>query len=293
MFEVKEVTEELVPEARRFLTRRPEFRPSENWDPLFIYDWKLKEFPYGYALFDDGNMVGFVGTIFSERMMNGKKGMMCCLSAWVVDSCCERGSGRSMLNSLLKMDNVTFVGVILNHRSIPALQKLDFQILEREQIVVPVVLHWFKNLFGKQKDIFITLNKEVIGSRVHEKEKKILEDHKNLECLHFLIEDKQSGRYCYGIGTTSVIQKKFLPRMKCLNLCYLSDADFFTQRFNRVSQYFHSSQYDLIRYDSRLISQKLSQIEYKIPKVRLFKSTQFERWEVDNLYTELVTWNRY
>ena len=293
MLEIKEVTEELVPLAREFLSRQAEFGYSDKWDPLFRYDWKLKQFPYGYALLDCGNMVGFLGTIFSERNIKNKTGVVCCLSTWVVDINCKRGSGRSLLNPLLAMNNVSIVGVTPNHRSGPALQKLDFEILDHKQIVVSVFPNWVMSLVYKKKNLFITVNKDEIANQVQENDKKILEDHKNLNCLHFLIQVKLSGRYCYGVGTSSVLGKKYLLRLKCLNLCYLSDADFFVKNINHASKCFHSIKYDLIRYDARLIQQRLSFLEYKIPRLRVFKSTQFEKWELDNLYTELVTWNRY
>ena len=293
MLEIQEVTEDMVPLARKFLAGRPEFGYSDNWDPLFKYDWKLKQFPYGHVLVDNGNIRGFHGTIFSERTINGKNAIMCCLSTWVADINCPRGSGRSLQAPLHEMKEVTLMAHTPNIRSTPACLKLGFDLLEQEQIAVPVLSHYFIGRFNRKHNLYITFDKEEIGNHLQANEGEILADHKNLECLHFLIEDRNTGHYCYGIATQSIIRKKYLPPLKSFNLCYLSDAELFADNINSISEQIHALRYDLIRYDSRLIRRRISLIEYRFPRIRVFKSNTFQNWELDNLYSELVTWNRY
>lgn len=44
---------------------------KDDWRNLFSHSWKGDDDQYGYVLVDGGKIVGFLGTIFSEREVDG------------------------------------------------------------------------------------------------------------------------------------------------------------------------------------------------------------------------------
>lgn len=67
-------------------------RAFEKWNRLFELPWVSDRENYGYAAFLDDEMVGFVATLYSTRVIRGKTENFCNLSAWWV-SPSYRGKG--------------------------------------------------------------------------------------------------------------------------------------------------------------------------------------------------------
>ena len=57
---------------------------KDEWEKLFINHWTKSFSDYGFVLQNNKNIVGFLGTIFSERIVNDKRLLFCNLSTWVV-----------------------------------------------------------------------------------------------------------------------------------------------------------------------------------------------------------------
>jgi hypothetical protein len=292
MVEIKEVHEDLLPAVKQFLTTRSEFRYRTDWNPVFTYDWKLQQHPYGYCLLDNGKIAGFVATIFAERVIKNEKAVVCNIGVWVVDKKCPRGSGRALLGPLFEMKDIAITTFAPNFRSKPAFEKLGFRPLDQTQLIIPVWAGLLPQIRNHNQPE-ITFDKEAIYNRLTETDRKIFDDHCNLACVHFLISDKTSDQYCYIIATTSARTKFKLFGIESLNLCYLSNADIFANNFHFFSRLLFKTGINLIRYDSRLISRRLSRFSLKVPRVRLFYSDKYGVNDIDNIYSELVTFDTY
>lgn len=288
--EVREVHKEMVGAVKTFLANRETFRDANGWDGLFNYAWKPEGLPYGYAIFNEEKMVGFLGTIFAERVIDGKKRLCCNTSSWFVEE-----EFRSQMQALrlfapiLKMKDLLITNMTPANHATEICERLGYKYLDYEQIVVPVL-----PLPSIDRRLLVSFDPAEIEKHLNVEQKRILQDHSGLACSHFVVKELFSGRYCYGIATTTPV-RKFRPlKAQWLNLCYLSDADVFIANYRQLRwPLWRAGRFALLRYDSRLLPGTISPLSMRKKKTRQFKSSDPVRWTIDNIYSELVTFNKY
>ncbi|HZD13507.1 MAG TPA: hypothetical protein VE177_08335, partial [Candidatus Binatus sp.] len=287
---IREVQEDLIPQVTDFLARQREFGNRRDWDGLFNYSWKRKEYPYGYAAMDGNKVVAFIGTIYSDRVIEGKTVPYCNMSTWIVDSNYRSMLlGRMILERIFKVKDVFISSLTPSDSSREISEKMGFQLLERYQITIPIFPRVAQALNGSREPL-ISFEGQEIQNHLSREDRVIYEDHRGLKCTHFLVKERATGLYCYGIGTTATLRRLRSFGAKWLNLCYLSNVDVFARNFQRLKKYFWKyGRFLLLRYDSRLIPYAISSIELKSRRARQFKSAAFSSCNLDNLYSELVT----
>ncbi len=288
--EIREVHSEMMPAVKAFLANRDEMRDANNWDGLFNYPWKPGGFPYGYAIFNQEKMVGFLGTIFSERVIEGKTRICCNMTSWFVEPEFRKATLR-LCAPILRMKGLLITNMSPSDLAIEVCKTLGYEFLDREQVAVPVLPF---SSFGTRKRLLISFDPREIKGHLSAEEVRIFQDHSSLACKHFLIKERQSGRYCYGIATVSPIRRLRLLKGQWLNLCYLSDARVFARNYRHVRmELWRQGRFFLLRYDARLLPVQLSRIAIRDKKARQYKSSEPISCTIDNLYSELVTFNKY
>lgn len=293
--EIREVHKDLVGAVKRFLANREGFRDSNDWEGLFSYPWKLEGYPYGYAILDEEKLAAFIGTIFSERIADGEKRVFCNLTTLFVEEEYRRqGLGSLVLKPILTRENLFITALSSGDVTRKIFEKFGFKFLDQEQIAIPVVPE-VTSLVGKgRKGISITFEKSEIQKHLNPEDLKIFDDHCKLACKHFLIREEKTAQYCYGIATTNPLGRFRLLKGQWLNLCYLSDPAVFVRNLRFIKKdLWMEGRFFLLRYDKRLLPAGLSLMELKKKKTRQFKSKQLISGTVDNLYSELVTFNKY
>ena len=146
---ITEVTNEMVPQVRKFLSSRKEFGFRRDWDVVFKYAWKQENFPYGYAIVHEGSVLGFLGTLFCERIIGGTSLVYCNLSSWVVDDNHKgaRSLAAALLAPALKTKNVVITSFTPNENAQRTYEKIGFKRIDDHQIALPTVtsyLGWGK-----------------------------------------------------------------------------------------------------------------------------------------------------
>jgi hypothetical protein len=303
---IAEVTDEMVPQVREFLCTRKEFGFCHDWDGVFNYTWKQANFPYGYAIVHQGTILGFLGTMFCERVIGGNSFVYCNLSTWVVDDGHKgaRSLAAALLAPVLKIKNVLITCFTANDKAQKSYEKIGFKRIDDQQIALPTLTSYCG--WGMKRSREVTFDTDAIKRHLNEKDSRMLRDHKNLKCTHLLVRDTITNQYCYLIGTTtpfrlrrlplpSGILSRFLTRCNCFNVCYASSPIFLVENIQAVNKHLWRNRNSLaLRYDSRLISHRLSVLEYKMPTERLcFSATGLQAVDIDDLYSELVTHNTY
>jgi acetoacetyl-CoA synthetase len=296
MVELKEVHEDLVGPVKEFLARQEDFGLKSRWEPVFEYRWKLPEFPYGYAIVDGETIAGFLGTLYSRRVVDGESVIFCNMSSWIMGAEYRAMKiGSKLLSPILQAEKLLITNLTPSAAHRKSYEKIGFQVLEEEQISIPVVPRLGANGNGRRiGNRLVTFDKQEIRNRLRGDDLKIFEDHENLPCVHLLVEDAKSGRYCYGVATTSVVHKLKFIGARLLNLCHLSDPDLFAQNMKLVKKYLWvSGRFVFVRYDSRLLRKRLSRVEFKNRGLRLYRSNGIAAPRVDNIYSELITFNKF
>src|SRR6516165_11952987 len=57
---------------------------EEHWRQLFVDHSGLQNDHFGWVLVEGGDVVGFVGTIFSQRTIRGGTVRLCNINSWIV-----------------------------------------------------------------------------------------------------------------------------------------------------------------------------------------------------------------
>jgi hypothetical protein len=290
--DLREVNGEMIGSVKAFLANREDFRDANDWDGLFNYPWKPEGFPYGYVILKQERIVGFLGTIFSERVIAGKVRICCNTTSWFVEEEFRtQMQALQLFAPILRMKDLLITNMSPTDRATAICEKLGYKYLDHEQVVIPVLPTFG---FWSRKRLLVSFDPSEIERHLNSEQKKILQDHAGLACKHFLIKERYSGQYCYGIATTTPLRRLRLLKGQWLNLCYLSDASVFTRAYRFIrNEFWREGRFFLLRYDARLLPRQLSRIAMRSKKTRQYKSREPLSWIVDNLYSELVTFNKY
>jgi len=118
---------------------RSEFSPNvseEAYRRVFQYAW-MKDLPdRGLILDVNGKLAGYLGTVYSERSVNGKKRLFCNIFSWYMRPAYRgKGLGLPLLQALIQRKNLIITGFTPNLNSGPIIKKYGFKTLSTGFIV--------------------------------------------------------------------------------------------------------------------------------------------------------------
>ena len=183
-------------------------------------------YPYGYILKFEKKIIGFLGTIFSDRIINNKNFTYCYLHTWIVDKSHRLNSHLLLLPILeKKVCIMTFTPV----KSLIGLyQKFDFDKIQMNYNIN--FISSFYKIFSKNY-LEINLETKNIKNKLKKDDLKILEDHNNPEFIKFFVFDKKNPSN-YSLVIASIVKKKFF---NVLNILFVSDKYFFKNNWVQIS----------------------------------------------------------
>lgn len=258
---------------------------TEKWRSIFDYKWESDEGYVGYALVDDRKVVGFNGTIFSRRIIDGKEVRFCNLTSWTVKEQ-YRSESLRLVFPILNLKGYTLTNLTMNDRAWDITKRLGFKNLDTKiRLLFPV-----PELSGSSKKdppVIVSEQARVVAI-LDPVNLKIFRDHLQYSCGHLVIHDKYG--YCYLLYT-SKHYKKFNCVVPYGHIHYISNRTIFLKHLNKIKRYFLKSQrYLFLAVDERLMGNKPTPhskvYQLKIP--RMYKSEILTGDQVDNLYSELV-----
>jgi hypothetical protein len=291
--EIREVREDLIGAVKKFLADREGFRDANEWQGLFKYAWKLPQYPYGYVITEGDHILAFVGTIFSERVVKGQKRLFCNMNTWyVLEEHRHRMLALTILKPMLKLQDVLITAFTPADLTVTVLERLGFKLLDEEQVAVPITPTLVPSVRSAKRPL-VMFDPSAIEVHLGPEDRKIYRDHASLGCTHFLIKKPSSEEYCYGVATTSLMRKLSFTGGKWLNVCYVSDVRVFAENFGDFRKQLWKQKFMGLCYDARLLPADLSKISVKRKKKRQYKWMNGPVGPIDNLYSELVTFNKY
>src|SRR5438132_1360038 len=75
-------------------------------DTLGIAESEIRDDPFGFVLVDDDEVVGYIGTICSRRVIGGRQEKFCNVTSWVTDKN-HRQQAIMLLTPMLKLAGYT------------------------------------------------------------------------------------------------------------------------------------------------------------------------------------------
>lgn len=250
---------------------------AQRFHRLFTYSWMTEKPDRGLVLTDGDRIVGFLGTVYADRKLQGRRVRFCNLSCWYVLPEYRNHSIR-LLTAAHNQKNVTFT----NLTSRPAVEKVSLAL--RYEIVnvyklftVPFAQAW--SLLRERPKML--LDRGQIAQTLTGPLLKIFEDHAPTDCGHLIVES--SGRSCYVVWNRRV--KHSVPFSEIL---YVSDPEVLKCHFERVKlRILRQDRTFLLAIDQCLLGKPLP-LMYPYRRVTLFRSSEISKEAIDSLYSELV-----
>jgi hypothetical protein len=192
---------------------RTDHYTDEQWQRLFTPHWGAPDDPCGYLMEDNGTVVGFLGTVFSQRNLQGKSCRFCNMAAWIVKEE-YRSESMGLLFPLLGQKDLTITNFTANHRVVDVLRHLGFKDLETSLYFL-----YPRPAFGGAACRVIT-GQEEMRARLDEAGCRIWDDHAGLHCQQAVLE--LNGQVCHIV--INYTKKKRLP---VAYIDYISDPAVF------------------------------------------------------------------
>jgi hypothetical protein len=276
-----EAFEDLLPMLQAFKNRR--MSRSDWHGMLFGYPW-ASERRHGYGFFAAGQLVGFLGTIFSRRSLAGRLEQVCNFSTWIVREE-HRGSSVLMVRPLLAdLEGYTIIGFTPAPTTCAVFSRFGFVPFETHRLLLqplPSRRRSWRSLGARW-----TSAPERIGERLSGAEADIFRDIGPCRRVrHVLLSRGQEQ--CYLIAR--------LDRpggIRAAELLYVGNLDFFWEHRTMAHLAFLSGMGALaLVIDERFTRGWDVHATQRLDRVRLYRPSRSDinPDAIDGLYSELVT----
>lgn len=245
-----------------------------TWQRLFTRKWDGSGKYCGLILQSGKEPVGFIHSLFSDRLISGKHYSFCNLGTWIVEP--EfRSKSMTILFPFVKLKGVTLTSFSANPRFIPILEGFKFSSLEEQIYFLPPSISF-------NRKIQVLMNKDNISEELTGEPRRIFTDHKDLSCDHIVLDTP--GGPCYLVFNPA--RKKNLP-VAYLN--YVSNLDIFLSSIHSASSRICSRLgVAALMIGAHTLKGKTLRSSLRIErKFKLwFRSEELGPFEVDTLYSE-------
>ena len=196
----------------------------------FGENWNYEEYPLGNIMrnTDNNAIVGFMATIYSKRQINNNEVVCCNLAHWYVEKEFRMFAYAFFLPLLNKKI------IIYSHTPkisiVSIYKKLGFDIKIMKYTVGFSIN--VNSIFSKNyKRFVISDHDKEVENALNAQDRRIYQDHKKYNCIHFIILDKKKIlKPCY------IVAKKVKRyRMGVLDILYISDLEKFNQYGPEIS----------------------------------------------------------
>ncbi|MDQ3006230.1 MAG: hypothetical protein M3R47_12725 [Chloroflexota bacterium] len=254
-------------------------RPSKKeFRQLFVPRWGSDEAHVGFILEENGEAVGYLGTLFSLREINGRVEKFCNLYTWIIKQE-YRTEGLPLLFQVLRMKDVTVTNFTGN-RVASILIKFGFKAIDNKlKILVP-----FPTWGDGCELIFVP---EHIAPLLNAHDRRVFDDHRDFKYPFVLLKASDG----VSLFSFKKLKRKYLP---ALELHYLSGRNIFLKHIRHVlpAICLRTRSFGLMVGDHFLNGTPVP-FSITIPQrqLRLFRSTTVSLEEMDTMYSELQVLN--
>ena len=257
--------------------------PAKTWPLIFEYPWLEEKPNLGFVLLDGDTIVGFVGTIYSRRWINGKARLICNLTSWVMRSD-YRGWGAPLLATAVSDDDVSYTALTAWGLTPPILKRMGFE--SARKILLPPLLHL--HTLGRRAPT-ITFDPERIVGFLNSEQRRIFDDHQRYDCLHAILSE--AGEYCFLIAKRRVRPSRKIPivhQFPYSELLYCSAPDILARHLERMKLVIIRRQRTAALVADERMFPKPGPRCIPFKDCNFYRSSLFDVREFDQLYSELV-----
>lgn len=249
---------------------------AHEYRALFSYSWMTDKPGMGYLLEEGGQIVGFLGAIYSCRRIRGKMEQFCNLTNWCVLPQ-FRNKSLKLLFALLGQQEQTVVNLSPSREVQDVFRAMSYLPLDKFKLFsLPFVHFW--TLTGRGR---ILHEGAELRAVLDQPQQEIVRHHSGTGCRFIVIAEGQ--RTCL-VGSKRR-KKQGVPFTEIL---HASDPDLLRRNFERVKLFLMlRDRTPLLAIDERLLEIRLPlMLPYSRPSY--FQSQSIDPHLIDNLYSELA-----
>ncbi len=242
------------------------------WQRLFIPLWREGEFCPGYVIADGERIVGFIGTLYSLRRINGVEQRLCNLTSWIVLPEYRHRSVMLLL-PILRDKSVTLTSLTSSPEAYEVYKKLGFSDLDTGARVIyrapPLLPKRYRLYRGSE-----------ILERLDPPLQQLYRDHAGLDLEHCLVEG-------YGARCYLVLERK---RGRA-HLHFISEPDWFRDHIGGFRyQLLAALGMKTLQLDERLLQGKKIFLSRRkvFEQPKQYRSANLACEDIDALYSELA-----
>lgn len=262
-----------------FLTQIVPGMSAADWRNLLLSRWPSMRQDIGVGLFDGDSLVGFLGTIFADRVINGRAQRFCNLHSCFPKSGFEARSAWLLLAALAERD-CTLTAFTATPRVQTILETAGFSALEVRCRVFPLL----PALLGARRNGARILTGSAAEPMLDAHDRGLVADHRPYACNHFVVAAERE----YALMITKRRLLRTMPPLYASDVLHLGNPALAIAHFEQLkAAVLRSERTVMLRIDERMLGAKPPP-GIRRRKALYFRSKTLTAPEIDNLYSELV-----
>lgn len=248
----------------------------DRWRKLMTYRWLDDKPDFGRVAIVDGQLVGFVGMVYADRVLDGRVHRIVNVCAWYLKKAYRKaGFGLELMRSAMADDAMSYTNLTSSSRSVPFLAAIGYRVLDDDRRV------WSAK--GESPGLEIEKDSSRIVGRVDDNARRILSDHHGLAVRPLLIGDRTGA--CFTVFTVA----KKGDDVTYYDILHLDNPSFFTARAQAIADsLLPRDRKSVLAVDSRLLQgHACDGAVERLLVPRYYKSGTLRPGQIDNLYSEL------
>lgn len=272
---IEPVTEASLPEFASFLHAHLDSqRSAQAWESQLRAEWPGDRPNYGFALRDEGRIVGGIGAYYASRIVRGRPEKFCNITSWcVLDS--YRQQSMRLAMAVIGQPGYHFTDFSPTRVVGATLQFFKFRPLDERQAVI---LNLPGFLPGGAR---VVCEPQAIAAALTGEDLEVYRDHAAFSWLRHVLVGRP-GRWCHVI-----YKRRIFKRLPAAAILYVSDGELFLRHFRRFSSHLLARGLATTHVECRFIARRPwpSAIRSGFnPKLYLSPTLQAE--DIDYLYSE-------
>lgn len=278
--QIRPIDQAEIPAITAFLHTAVNPRLSvSQWRALFDYSWPGTKPDHGFVVTVDGEIKGFLGTVYSERDIGGESRMFCNHSSWFVSPEIRAGgAGMLLLMAAMRRRDCLYTNLTAAAHTTALLVTVGFRQIGAVKYLLPP----FAQTTGLARlpAADIVTDPATVTTRLDPAQRRLFDAHRQ-SCRHLLLEDH--GQTLYVITRRRI--KRNVPLSEVM---HVSAPALFQRHLERVklATLWRDHTAALACDDRFLLA--APRLAIKIARPIFCKGRPFADGAIDNLYSELV-----
>jgi len=248
----------------------------ERWRRLLDYPWRPPDADRGCVALDGDRVVGFLGLVHADRLVDGQKRRFCNICAWyLLKDYRGRGIGQRIQRDSVADTHTTYTILTATEATGRAFSGSGFQVLDRERYIV-------RRAAESTRGIECIDKVEAIEPLLDQPDRRILRDHRPYNVHHLLF--RAGERACYLI----VQVKRKGDDIDYHEVMHASDAAFLRAHAQPMADILLRSDRSVFAFDKRFLTEPAPFESEAMRLPRWYRSGTVMPSAIDHLYSEIA-----